>query len=63
MIPRCLFALIGLAMSAVAADPLNVVVLYGDDCRHDTLGIAGHPIVQTPHIDRLARSGVRFTHS
>lgn len=51
----------GLAARAGAAEPLNVVVLYADDWRHDTLGCAGHPVVQTPQIDRLARAGVRFT--
>jgi arylsulfatase len=43
--------------------PLNVVVLYADDWRHDTLGIAGNPVVKTPHLDALARRGVRFTHN
>ena len=44
-----------------AAAPLNVVVLYGDDWRHDTLGAAGNPVVRTPQLDRLARDGRRFT--
>ncbi len=49
---------------ARAADaPMNVVVLYADDWRHDTLGIAGNPVVKTPTIDALARQGVRFTHN
>jgi arylsulfatase len=43
--------------------PLNVVLLYADDWRHDTLGCAGNPVVQTPRLDRLARDGVRFTHN
>lgn len=38
----------------------NFVVFLVDDQRHDTLGCAGHPILQTPNIDRLAREGVRF---
>ncbi len=41
--------------------PLNIVLLYADDWRHDTLGCAGHPVVQTPRLDALARDGVRFT--
>jgi arylsulfatase len=63
MKPRYAFAFVALLVSALAAEPLNVVVLYGDDWRHDTLGIAGHPIVKTPHIDQIARSGVRFTYN
>ena len=38
----------------------NILFLFADDQRHDTLGCAGHPIVQTPTIDRLAGDGVRF---
>ena len=41
--------------------PLNILLLYADDWRHDTLGCAGNPVVQTPQLDRLAREGVRFT--
>ena len=43
--------------------PMNILVLYADDWRHDTLGIAGNPIVKTPVLDRLASEGVRFTHN
>lgn len=43
------------------ADPLNVLLVIADDWRHDTLGCAGHPVVQTPALDRLAGEGVRFT--
>lgn len=43
--------------------PLNIVLLYADDMRHDSLGIAGTQPVQTPYIDELARQGIRFTHN
>ena len=39
----------------------NLVLITCDQLRADTLGCAGHPVVQTPHIDLLARRGVRFT--
>ena len=32
-----------------------------DDLRHDEYGAGGHPYLQTPNIDRLAREGVSFT--
>jgi arylsulfatase A-like enzyme len=48
---------------SAAEKQLNVLVLYADDWRHDTLGIAGHPVVQTPNLDRLAGEGMRFTHN
>lgn len=44
----------------IRSKPLNVLLLYADDWRHDTLGCAGHPIVKTPNLDRLAKNGVRF---
>ena len=48
---------------AQAAKPLNVLVLYADDWRFDTLGCAGNPVVKTPNIDQLAGDGFRFTRS
>ena len=65
-LPLSLSLLLSLSSSAALAanePPLNVVILYGDDWRHDTLGIAGNPVVKTPHLDQLAREGVRFTHN
>ena len=47
----------------VAAEPEarpNIIFLLADDHRYDQLGCAGHPILQTPHIDALAEAGVRF---
>ena len=45
---------------ATAADKPNVVFVLCDDIRWDCLGIAGHPHLKTPNIDRLAREGVYF---
>jgi arylsulfatase A-like enzyme len=55
----CLLASRGL--QAEEKNPLNILILYADDWRHDTLGCAGHPVVQTPHLDALAKDGIRFT--
>jgi arylsulfatase A-like enzyme len=46
--------------SAIAADRPNILFFFTDDQRNDTLGCAGHPIVKTPTIDKLAGQGVRF---
>lgn len=62
MLAAALVAVAG-PLRGAAAPPLNVVVLYADDWRHDTLGCAGHPVVKTPRLDALARRGVRFTHN
>ncbi|SIO38911.1 Arylsulfatase A [Singulisphaera sp. GP187] len=47
--------------SSAAEKPLNIVLLYADDWRYDTLGCAGNPVVKTPHLDQFARDGFRFT--
>ncbi len=38
----------------------NIVFLLTDDQRAGTLSCEGHPVIQTPNIDRLAKEGVRF---
>lgn len=38
----------------------NVVVVLVDDLRWDDIRVAGHPFVETPNIDRVAREGARF---
>ena len=48
------------AVANDAARRPNIVFFLADDQRFDTLGCAGHPIVKTPNIDRLAANGVRF---
>lgn len=39
----------------------NILFLFTDQHRSDSLGCYGNPICQTPHIDRLAAEGVRFS--
>jgi arylsulfatase A-like enzyme len=39
----------------------NVLFITVDQWRAECLSAAGHPIVQTPNLDRLAAQGVRFT--
>ncbi len=41
--------------------PPNFLFIFSDDQRFDALGIAGHPVLQTPEIDTLAREGVIFS--
>ena len=60
--------LFALALTLLAAAPAaerrpNIVFLFADDQRFDTLSCAGHPIVRTPAIDRLAADGVRFNNA
>ncbi len=39
----------------------NVLFITADQWRGDCLGVAGHPVVKTPNIDRLAGDGVYFS--
>jgi arylsulfatase A-like enzyme len=51
-------------LSLFAAEPArrpNVLFILCDDLRPDALGCYGSKHVKTPHIDRLAADGVRFT--
>src|SRR5690606_17075772 len=41
--------------------PRNLVVIMSDEHNPKVMGCAGHDIVQTPHLDRLAACGTRFT--
>jgi N-acetylglucosamine-6-sulfatase len=57
--------LVGAVVGAARGQPNvaprpNIIFILMDDLRWDELGCAGHPFVRTPHIDRIAREGVRF---
>ena len=61
-LPQWLCLLLALAGNlAATTKPMNILVLYADDWRNDTLGVAGNPVVKTPNLDRLAGEGLRFT--
>ncbi len=38
----------------------NILLIYTDDQRFDSLSITGNPWIETPHLDRIAREGVLF---
>ncbi|MCZ6672526.1 MAG: sulfatase-like hydrolase/transferase, partial [Verrucomicrobia bacterium] len=48
---------------SLAADRPNIVFFFTDDQTTSTLGCYGHPVVQTPNIDRLAAQGTRFANA
>jgi arylsulfatase A-like enzyme len=50
------------ARAATAAPPKpNVIVIFTDDQGYGDLGCYGSPNIETPHIDRMAAEGIRFT--
>jgi arylsulfatase A-like enzyme len=51
-------------LSGYGAEPAprpNILVIVGDDMGYADLGIHGCKDIPTPHLDALAKSGVRFT--
>jgi arylsulfatase A-like enzyme len=49
------------AASPAAEPPPNVVVLFADDMGYGDLGCYGHPTIRTPHLDKMAAEGMKFT--
>jgi arylsulfatase A len=47
--------------SDAAQRPPNIVMILCDDLGYSDLGSYGNRIIQTPHLDRLAARGTRFT--
>lgn len=41
----------------------NIVVILADDLGYGDLGVYGSRAIETPHMDRLAREGLRFSHA
>ena len=44
-------------------EPTNLLILMDDEHNKKMLGCYGHPMVKTPHLDRLAARGTRFTNA
>jgi len=56
-----LVAIVYSAPVAFGADRPNVVFILADDLGWNELGCYGQTKIQTPHVDSLARDGMRFT--
>jgi arylsulfatase A len=59
-----LFAIIvlaSLAGHAQAADHTNIVLIFADDQGYQDLGVFGSPNIKTPHVDQMAKEGMKFT--
>ena len=50
----------GFAIAAEKTQP-NILFIMVDEMKWNAMSCAGNPIVQTPHLDQLAKEGTRFT--
>ncbi len=39
----------------------NFIIIFTDDLGYGDLGSYGHPTIKTPHLDQMAKEGMRFT--
>lgn len=65
-LPLILLLLLLTDVSAKAAKtkdlpPPNIIYIFADDLGHAELGAYGQRLIRTPHIDRLAAEGIKFT--
>jgi arylsulfatase A len=50
-----------LVATAATPKPTNVIVLFVDDMGYADIGPFGNKALRTPHLDRFAKEGMRFT--
>ena len=50
-----------LAASGLAKEPLNFVIIFTDDQGYGDMSCNGHPTIHTPHLDRMAHEGQKWT--
>lgn len=55
------FSLCNCDSTVIQSNPPNIILFLIDDLGYGDLGCYGNSMVSTPHIDRLADEGIRFT--
>ena len=44
-----------------APQPPNFIIIFADDLGYGDLGVYGHPTIRTPHLDKMAQEGQKWT--
>ncbi|MEX2212871.1 MAG: arylsulfatase [Phycisphaeraceae bacterium] len=67
-LPRLIALFIGIASMSFLASPAlaadakpNIIFIMADDLGYGDLGCFGQKLIQTPHLDQMAKEGTRFT--
>ncbi|MBM3755845.1 MAG: sulfatase [Acidobacteria bacterium] len=60
MLRRNFIASASATFAAPKKKPMNVLFVVSDDLTSTALGCYGHPLVQSPNVDSIAKAGVRF---
>ena len=58
---RLSLLLLATALWASAAEEPNFILIFADDLGYGDLGVYGSSKIRTPHLDRMAAEGLRFT--
>src|SRR6516165_10109339 len=65
LLPLSLAIFLGLSGALSAQEklkrPPNVIIVYVDDMGYGDLGCFGAKKIKTPHLDKMAKEGTRFT--
>jgi len=58
--PLVIFFLLVIGSDLFAQNKPNVILIMADDLGYGDVGFNGHPVIKTPHLDKMAEQGVVF---